>query len=114
MRDPDDEAALAELLKHVRANTGHDFSHYKRASILRRIARRLQVNSLDSMPRYLEFVYQHPAETRALLHDLLIGVTHFFRDREAFAALEAQVPQLFAGAAHRRRICRTTIAAVLA
>lgn len=96
-RDSDDENALVRVLKYVRVHTGHDFGHYKRATVLRRIARRLQVNSLESIPRYLEFLRQHPTEVRALLHDLLIGVTHFFRDRAAFAAFESNVPQLFAG-----------------
>jgi len=93
----EDEAAISEVLLDVRAQTGHDFSHYKRATVLRRIARRLQVNSIESIPEYLNFIRTHPIETRALLQDLLIGVTHFFRDREAFAALEANIPQLFAG-----------------
>ncbi len=96
-RAEEDESALGEVLAHLRASTGHDFSHYKRATVLRRIARRLQVNSLESIPRYLAFLRQHPAEARALLADLLIGVIHFFRDRESFAALEANIPQLFAG-----------------
>ena len=96
-RHPDDESAIVEILKQLRKQTGHDFSHYKRATVLRRIARRLQVNSLDSIPRYLDFLRKHPMEASALLHDLLIGVTHFFRDQEAFAALEAHIPQLFAG-----------------
>ena len=95
--DPDDEEAIGKVLADLRGQTGHDFSHYKRATVLRRIARRLQVNSLESIPQYLDFLRQHPAEARALLQDLLIGVTHFFRDREAFAALEAHIPQLFAG-----------------
>jgi two-component system, chemotaxis family, CheB/CheR fusion protein len=96
-RDPDDEEALSLVLKHVRAHTGHDFDHYKRATVLRRIARRMQVNSIDSIPRYLDFLRQHTGEARGLLHDLLIGVTHFFRDQASFAALEANIPQLFAG-----------------
>jgi len=96
-RAPEDESALGEVLAHLRAQTGHDFSHYKRATVLRRVARRLQVNSLETIPQYLEFLRQHPAEARALLQDLLIGVTHFFRDQESFAALEANIPQLFAG-----------------
>ncbi|MEP6822055.1 MAG: chemotaxis protein CheB, partial [Chthoniobacterales bacterium] len=96
-REPEDEKAIGEVLKHLRAQTGHDFAHYKRATVLRRIARRLQVNSLENIPAYLKFLRQHPAESQALLQDLLIGVTHFFRDRAAFAALEAHIPQLFAG-----------------
>ncbi|MBA2436252.1 MAG: PAS domain S-box protein [Chthoniobacterales bacterium] len=95
--DSEDEEALGKVLADLRAQTGHDFAQYKRATVLRRIARRLQVNSLESIPQYLDFLREHPAEGRALLQDLLIGVTHFFRDREAFAALEAHIPQLFAG-----------------
>ncbi|MEY2547750.1 MAG: two-component system, chemotaxis family, CheB/CheR fusion protein [Verrucomicrobiota bacterium] len=95
--DPDDESAMTAVLTHVRVQTGHDFSHYRRATILRRIARRLQVNSIASIPRYLEFLRTHPAETRALVHDLLIGVTHFFRDQDSFAALDSHLAQLFAG-----------------
>lgn len=96
-RDRDDESALAEVLAHVRQQTGHDFSHYKRATVLRRIARRMQVNSMETIPYYLAFLRKHPAEARALLHDLLIGVTHFFRDPQSFAALEENIPQLFVG-----------------
>ena len=96
-RDAEDEAALNEVLNHLRAQTGHEFSHYKRATVLRRIARRLQVNSIQDIPEYLDFLRRHSAEARGLLQDLLIGVTHFFRDREAFLALEANIPGLFAG-----------------
>lgn len=96
-RAPGDEEALQLVLNHLRATTGQDFSHYKRATVLRRVARRLQVNSVESIPLYLEFLRTRPSEARALLHDLLIGVTHFFRDQPSFAALEANVPQLFAG-----------------
>jgi len=96
-RAPEDENVIAEVLVHLRRQTGHDFSHYKRASVLRRIARRLQVNSIENLPDYLVFLRKHSPEAGALLHDLLIGVTHFFRDQESFAALAANVPQLFAG-----------------
>jgi two-component system CheB/CheR fusion protein len=92
-----DESALAEVLSHLESQTGHDFRHYKRATVLRRIARRLQVNSIESIPEYLDFLRTRSGEVGALLQDMLIGVTHFFRDRESFAALEAHVPQLFAG-----------------
>src|SRR5437763_9362740 len=90
-RSHEDEEAISQVLADVRAQTGHDFSHYKRATVLRRIARRMQVNSLDSIPRYLDFIRTHPVETRALLQDLLIGVTHFFRDRDAFVSLTAHI-----------------------
>jgi two-component system CheB/CheR fusion protein len=96
-QDDTDELALRDVLAYLRAQTGHDFSHYKRATLLRRIARRMQVNSLETVPRYRDFLRTHPVEARGLLQDLLIGVTHFFRDQQSFAALEANVPQLFAG-----------------
>ncbi len=96
-RSPEDESAIAEILANVHAKTRHDFEHYKRATVLRRIARRMQVHSLESIPQYLEFIHTHPHETGALLQDLLISVTHFFRDRDAFAALTAHIPGLFAG-----------------
>ncbi|MDQ6622498.1 MAG: PAS domain-containing protein, partial [Verrucomicrobiota bacterium] len=92
---PDDENALHQVLSFLRTQTGHDFAHYKRATVLRRIARRLQVNSLETLPAYLEFLQTHPGETNALLSDLLINVTHFFRDPAVFAAFEANIPQLF-------------------
>ncbi|MFZ1220004.1 MAG: CheR family methyltransferase, partial [Chthoniobacterales bacterium] len=96
-RSDDDEFALRDVLAYVRSQTGHDFSHYKRATVLRRIARRMQVNSVETIPHYRDFLRTHPVEARALLQDLLIGVTHFFRDQDAFAALEANIPQVFAG-----------------
>ncbi len=92
-----DEAAIHDILGFLRARTGRDFSYYKRATILRRIARRMQVNGIEQPPAYLGFLRTHPGETGALLQDLLISVTNFFRDREAFAALEATIPSLFHG-----------------
>ena len=91
-----DEAALREILGFVQSRTGHDFSHYKRATILRRIQRRLQVNSLEDLPHYAAFLRSHPGEAVALLQDLLISVTNFFRDPESFQALSEELPALFA------------------
>lgn len=91
------EAALRDVLAYLRTRTGRDFSYYKRATILRRIARRMQVNGVEDMPGYLAFLRMHPGESGALLQDLLISVTNFFRDREAFAALEQLIPRLFEG-----------------
>lgn len=90
------EQALHEILKLLASRSGHDFRHYKRATVLRRIERRLQVNVLKDLPAYRDFLRDNPKETAALLDDMLISVTNFFRDRAAFEALERDViPQLF-------------------
>ncbi|SAL13891.1 CheR family methyltransferase [Caballeronia telluris] len=85
------EAALQDILTSLRARTGHDFRHYKRATMLRRIERRLQVNALPDLVTYRDFLHGNPRETGALLADMLIGVTNFFRDREAFEAFARDV-----------------------
>lgn len=94
---PDEhEAALRDVLAFLRTRTGRDFSYYKRATILRRIARRMQVNGLADLPGYLAYLRTHAGEAGALLQDLLISVTNFFRDPDSFTALERIVPELFA------------------
>jgi two-component system, chemotaxis family, CheB/CheR fusion protein len=85
------EQLLQDILVLLRAGTGHDFKHYKRATVLRRIERRMQVTAQPDLPNYYAYLQNHPDETKALLGDLLIGVTNFFRDREAFEALERDV-----------------------
>jgi two-component system CheB/CheR fusion protein len=96
--DPNaDEVVLRDVLALLRTRTGRDFANYKRATILRRIGRRMQVNGVGSLRDYLGCLRARPGEAAALLQDLLISVTNFFRDAECFAALERQVPQLFQG-----------------
>ncbi|HEY6802745.1 MAG TPA: PAS domain S-box protein [Pyrinomonadaceae bacterium] len=91
-----DEEALRDIFKLLRLHTGHDFTHYKRATILRRIGRRLQVNGLHDIQAYDVFMNEHPLEAQSLLRDLLISVTGFFRDRAAFVEFEREVvPRLF-------------------
>lgn len=93
-----DFGPIREILAAVRQHTGHDFSQYKRPTLLRRIARRQQVHELTDMAAYLGFLREHPDEISALLRDLLITVTDFFRDHDAFEALEQEVvPKLFEG-----------------
>lgn len=93
--DEEAEAALQQILVFLRTRTNRDFSCYKRATVLRRIARRMQVNGVDDLPGYFAFLRTHPGESGALLQDLLISVTNFFRDRDAFHALERHIPKLF-------------------
>ena len=91
------ETALRKILALLHTQTGRDFSAYKRATVLRRIARRMQVNGLTELEAYHDFLRTHPGETGALLQDLLISVTNFFRDRDSFTALNGFIPGLFAG-----------------
>lgn len=92
------EELLRRILAHVRVRTGHDFSKYKRATILRRIARRMQVTRTESPNDYYDVLRDNPDEAQALLGDLLVSVTSFFRDKEAFQTLELEViPQLLRG-----------------
>jgi two-component system CheB/CheR fusion protein len=80
----------------LRSQTGHDFSQYKPSTIHRRIDRRMAVHQIEKIEGYVRYLQQTPDEVEALFRDLLIGVTHFFRDPDAFQALEEQViPKLF-------------------
>lgn len=82
--------------------TGHDFSHYKTATLLRRIDRRMQFLRLKSLEAYAAYLQEHQSEATLLLHDLLISVTGFFRDPEAFQALAAVIPNIVRKRQHQR------------
>jgi two-component system CheB/CheR fusion protein len=93
---PKAEGGLKKIFVLLRAQTGHDFSQYKPSTIHRRVERRMAVHQIESLESYVRFLRQTPAEVEALFRDLLIGVTNFFRDPDAFKVLEEQVvPRLF-------------------
>jgi two-component system, chemotaxis family, CheB/CheR fusion protein len=95
---PTDAKTLTEILSLLLIRTGHDFLSYKPTTVLRRVARRMQLYGMTQINDYLVFVREQPNELQVLLRDLLVSVTNFFRDREAFDALERKViPKLFAG-----------------
>ncbi|MDO8771573.1 MAG: CheR family methyltransferase, partial [Burkholderiaceae bacterium] len=95
---PFTENALKKIFILLRSQTSHDFSQYKPSTICRRIERRMAVHQIDAVDDYVKYLQQTPTEVEALFRDLLIGVTNFFRDPEAFKTLEAQViPKLFTG-----------------
>ncbi|MDD2462643.1 MAG: chemotaxis protein CheB [Desulfobulbus sp.] len=88
---------LQKILVLLRAQTGHDFSLYKPNTILRRLERRMAIHRLENLEKYLQFLFHSSVEIESLFQDLLIGVTSFFRDPEAFATFEQEVlPKLFA------------------
>ena len=97
VQTPKTEGAVKKIFILLRAQTGHDFSQYKPSTIHRRIERRMAVHQVEGVDSYVKYLQQTPAEVEALFRDLLIGVTNFFRDPEAFQLLEDEiVPKLFA------------------
>lgn len=93
-----DEDTLRRILAHVRVRTGHDFTQYKRATVVRRIARRAHVTRKESLGDYYLFMRENAEEAQSLFSDFLISVTTFFRDPKAFAVLaETVIPELFEG-----------------
>src|SRR5499427_2315196 len=91
-----DEELLRRILAHLRVRTGHDFSKYKRSTVLRRIVRRMQVTRADDLKEYYDVMRDNPEEAQALLGDMLISVTTFFRDTDAFDKIAKNViPELF-------------------
>ncbi|WP_428563114.1 MAG: chemotaxis protein CheB [Solidesulfovibrio sp. DCME] len=88
-RENDDR--LAQIYLGLKQHTGVDFTLYKQSTVLRRVERRLTINHISGLSEYLEFLRQNPDELTSLYKDLLIGVTNFFRDPEAFAALARRV-----------------------
>lgn len=90
-RPPDQQQALRAIFNELRLKTGHDFSNYKRPTLLRRIERRININDLPDLPSYVTYMHENPDEIQALLKDLLISVTNFFRDKKAFEIIESDV-----------------------
>ncbi len=102
IRDKDENEVNADALKKIfmqlRLKTGHDFSNYKRATMLRRIGRRMIVRNLAELKAYADLVADDKTEAVALLKDLLISVTNFFRDQQTFTYLDVSIiPQVLAG-----------------
>jgi len=88
---PEEGNIIQKILILVRARTHHDFTHYKKNTIIRRIERRMAVHQLAKKQDYLRFLQDDPLEVKTLFKELLIGVTNFFRDPDAFEALRKKV-----------------------
>lgn len=92
--EPDSKAkssAFEKICILLRAQTGHDFSLYKKSTIYRRVERRMGIHRLDGIADYVGFLQTNPQEVDLLFKELLIGVTSFFRDPAAWAYLQEQV-----------------------
>jgi two-component system, chemotaxis family, CheB/CheR fusion protein len=85
------EDQLRKIFAMIRTGAGHDFSHYKRSTIQRRIARRLAVHQIEDLNTYIKLLQESPEEVHTLAKEMLITVTNFFRDPEAFDALQERV-----------------------
>lgn len=83
--------SLDDVLALLHARAGHDFSQYKRNTLSRRVHRRMGLAQLEDLGQYLDLLAREPDEAAALVQDLLIHVTAFFRDAEAWEALDAKV-----------------------
>lgn len=81
-------SALQKIYALLRASTQHDFSQYKQNTLRRRIERRMSVNQIESIDSYIRYLQESSREVEVLFQDLLINVTSFFRDHEAFDLLK--------------------------
>ncbi|MEI7843837.1 MAG: CheR family methyltransferase, partial [Gallionellaceae bacterium] len=90
-------SGLNQVLLQIRSRTSHDFSHYKKSTIGRRIERRMALHHIEDIAVYARFLKQNPNEVHTLFKELLINVTSFFRDAEAFVTLKQDIlPALLA------------------
>jgi two-component system CheB/CheR fusion protein len=84
---PDEaESALDRIVARVGSESGHDLRRFRRSTLLRRLDRRMRFGQVASIEEYAQRIEDDEAERQALFQDLLISVSHFFRDPEAFDA----------------------------
>ncbi len=89
--------SLKKIIILLRNQTGHDFSQYKKNTIYRRIERRMGIHEIDKIPDYVRYLQENPNEIELLFKELLIGVTSFFRDPEAWESLKNEgIPLILA------------------
>ncbi len=93
----DDDKAIGQIIEIIKDQSPHDFTDYKRATIIRRIKRRAATNNFAKLDDFITFLKINPKEVEGLAQDFLISVTSFFRDKEAFEYLQnTVVPEIFA------------------
>src|SRR5262249_25967632 len=85
------ETMIGRVLDTLRHSTGVDFTNYKRNTLHRRITRRMLLHKFESLQEYVRYLQATPAEADALYQDILINVTSFFRDAEAYEVIKTQV-----------------------
>jgi two-component system CheB/CheR fusion protein len=102
-------SALEKVFVILRAQTGNDFSQYKRSTICRRIERRMGLHQIDQVAGYVRFLRENPKETELLFKELLIGVTSFFRDAPAWEHLKTDVLRQLIEAREGSRVLRAWV-----
>ncbi len=89
------QSALEKVIILLRAQTGHDFSMYKKNTVYRRIERRMGIHEIEKIAMYVHFLQENPHEVELLFKELLIGVTSFFRDPGVWEVLKkSAIPSL--------------------
>jgi two-component system, chemotaxis family, CheB/CheR fusion protein len=91
LKTPSSSSAFEKVCILLRAQTGHDFSLYKKSTVYRRIERRIGIHQLAGVADYVTYLQANPQEVDLLFKELLIGVTQFFRDPAAWAWLQESV-----------------------
>lgn len=109
-RDVPSGSAMDDILRLLRSEYGIDFAHYKPSTVTRRIERRLTLTNQLDIAAYARMLAVSPDELNALYRDLLIGVTRFFRDLEAFRRLEVDVVTKILAAAPQNQEIRIWVA----
>jgi two-component system CheB/CheR fusion protein len=89
--DPNQEREFEALLDYLKRSRGFDFTAYKRASLMRRVAKRLQTVGVESYNDYLDYLQVRPEEFSHLFNTVLINVTKFFRDEESWEYIKTDI-----------------------
>jgi two-component system CheB/CheR fusion protein len=99
------ESGLRKIFTLLKISFNVDFTHYKHTVVNRRITRRMVINHIDSLKKYSDYLETHKAELQALFHDMLIGVTSFFRESSTFLILKETIfPELLKNRVSREPI----------
>ena len=88
---PESDPEFENLLEYLKRARGFDFTGYKRASVMRRVNKRMQERGIASYLDYIDYLEVHPREFASLFNTILINVTAFFRDTESWRHLAAEV-----------------------
>ncbi len=88
---PSKETKIDRILAIIKENLNVDFTYYKNNTIIRRLERRMAINQITDIREYIKFLASSREEVETLYRELLIGVTKFFRDKEAFKIIRQEI-----------------------